>query len=352
MEVWAFFLLSPAKSGKLGGHRTASLTGQAFGEVMIIVEPPNNVILFPATVAFYERELTRYLEAERYEEAVKLLRFLQSCQGVAADKAKEWSALLKWLQTMFPETALPDPNDAGTAGADAEDDAGESDNEEHYVRQYVAARSSDNRSYGLQLIELLQASPSPERQLMALEQLVYADSPELDGLIEEWLAASETHPMVQFKALQTLKKRGFRGAVRFPKLGATVEVDVEETPTCLDEYPEPIRDIIARVEEISEVSQPDFPYFARQTWQEFLAYAYGTPVYREVAAADREGAVDAWAAGLHRLLLELIFGQADTAELAELYGITGGLRQAWEAAYAALKRFGRLMLPAVIAPSP
>jgi hypothetical protein len=314
---------------------------------MIIVEPPNNVILFPATVTFYERELTRYLEAERYEEAVKLLRFLQNCRGVAADKAEEWSALLKWLQTMFPEIALLPPNEAGIAETDAEADAGESDSEEHYVRQYVAARSGGNRSYGRQLVELLQTTSSPERQLMALEQLVYADNPELDGLIADWLAASETHPMVQFKALQTLKKRGCKGAVRFPKLGVMVEVDVEETPVSLDEYPEPIRDIIARVEEISEVSQPDFPFFARQTWLEFLAYAYGTPVYREVAAADREGAVDAWAAGLHRLLLELIFGEADMAELAELYGITGSLRPAWEAAYAALKRFGRLMLPSL-----
>ncbi|KIL40291.1 hypothetical protein SD70_14450 [Gordoniibacillus kamchatkensis] len=315
---------------------------------MIIVETPNNVILLPATVRFYEKELTVHLERERYEEAVKLLLFLRDCHGVAADKAEEWSALLNWLQTMFPETALLRPGEGRAAAGEPEDEEDEEDGdsgEEQYVRQYVSDKSGQNRAYGLQLIELLHAAASPERQLMALEQLAFAERSDLNELIIQWLATTETHPMVQFRALQTLKKRGCKGAVRFPKFGRTVQAEVEDTPVSFDDYPGPIRDIIARIEEISEVSQPDFSYFARQTWLEFLAYAYATPIYRDVAAADREGAVDAWAAALHRMLLELIFGAADVAELAELYGITSALEPEWEAAYKELKRFARLMLP-------
>ncbi|MFC0212642.1 hypothetical protein ACFFK0_09210 [Paenibacillus chartarius] len=299
----------------------------------------NNVILLPATIAHYERELTKYLEAERYEEAVRLLQFLSSCEGGGPAKEEEWLALLSWLQTMFPETGFAGAESSGTDSAeDAED-------EEQFVRQYVANRSGGDRSYGLQLIELLRASASPERQLMALEQLTFTDTEEGDAVILDWLAETEAHPMVQFKALQTLKKRGVKGAARFPKLGAVHSVDIEETPGSLDEFPEPVRDIISRVEEISDIGLPDFPYFARQTWLEFLAYSYGTELYKTIVRADKEGAVDAWAAALHRLLLETVFGEADTAELAELYGITAVLQTHWDEAYKELKRFSRIMLP-------
>jgi hypothetical protein len=336
------FLLSAAESGKLCGNGTAADTARKRQGVRTIVEPSNNVILFPTTVAHYERELTKLLESERYSEAVRLLLFLAGCQGAPPDKSGEWKALLSWLQTMFPETAFePDSRYDSSGLADTDED----DREEQFVQRYVTGRSGADASYGLQLIELLRASSSPERQLMALEQLAFAQQPELDPLLLQWLSETETHPMVQFKALQTLKKRGCKGTAVFPKLGVDISVEIEETPADFDEFPERVQDIIGRVEQISEASQPDFPYFARQTWLEFLAYVYGTEAYRDIAAAGRDGAVDAWAAALHRMLLETMFGEADVEELADLYGITAALQPLWNEAYAELKRFGRLLMP-------
>lgn len=328
-------MLSRIESVTLGGNGYAQNGAVASAKgVRIIVEPPSNVILFPTTVSHYERELTRHLEAERYEEAVKLLVFLQSCQGAEPAKQDEWSALLNWLQTMFPETVLEPLHSA----EDEETD------ESGFVQQYVAAKSSQNRSYGIQLIDLLQTSASPERQLMVLDQLVFAEHSDIDGLLLDWLKTAELHPMVQFKTLQTLRKRGAKGIVQFIKLREKITVDIEETPAFYEQFPAPIRDIMSRVETISEVSHPDFAYFAKQTWLEFLAYAYGTSTYRTIAS-EVDGAVDAWAAALHQMLLEVVFGEADRDELGDLYGITGELLPVLDSAYAALSRFRRIMMP-------
>ncbi len=54
-----------------------------------------------------------------------------------------------------------------------------------------------------------------------------------------------------------------------------------------EDFPLRIRDMIRRVGDISEISQPDFVYFANQTWQEFLAYAYGTSIYTDLQKAKK-----------------------------------------------------------------
>jgi hypothetical protein len=307
-------------------------------EVGTIAEPPGNIILFPTTTAYYERELTRHLEAERYEEAVNLLLFLQSCQGADSAKQEEWGALLNWLRTMFPETML-EP-------LQTDDDEEAEESESGYIRQYVEAKSSQNRTYGIQLIELLRTSASPERQLMILDQLAFAENGDIDVLLLDWLKTAELHPMVQFKLLQTFRRRGAKGIVQFVKLGEKIAVDLEETPAFYEQFPAPIRDIMSRVESISESDHPDFSYFAKQTWLEFLAYAYGTSTYR-VLAVEGDGAIDAWAAALHRVLLEIVFGQADREELNDLYGITGDLVPVLDSAYEALSRFRRVMMPSL-----
>ena len=63
----------------------------------------NNVILFPKTHDYYQIELTRMLESERYGEAIALLQFLLTCDGEDARIREEGDALLQWLVSAFPE---------------------------------------------------------------------------------------------------------------------------------------------------------------------------------------------------------------------------------------------------------
>ncbi|GJM79232.1 hypothetical protein HMSSN139_17280 [Paenibacillus sp. HMSSN-139] len=67
--------------------------------------------MFPKTLDYYQIELTRMLETERYGEAVELLQFLLQCQGEDPRHYEEWQALLDWLLGAFPalKNGMPDP---------------------------------------------------------------------------------------------------------------------------------------------------------------------------------------------------------------------------------------------------
>ena len=54
-------------------------------------------MLLPKTIDFYQIEITRMLETERYEEAIALLRFLAKCDSGDIRTNEEWLALLAWL---------------------------------------------------------------------------------------------------------------------------------------------------------------------------------------------------------------------------------------------------------------
>ena len=70
--------------------------------------PKDNIILFPKTIEYYQIQLTRMLESERYEEAVQLLEFLLNCKGEHTAVYEEWSMLLEWLQTQLSDMEWQD----------------------------------------------------------------------------------------------------------------------------------------------------------------------------------------------------------------------------------------------------
>ncbi|MGO4498138.1 hypothetical protein AB4114_19820 [Paenibacillus sp. 2RAB27] len=295
---------------------------------------PNNVILFPKTEQFYEDELMKLLRSEQYKEALEILTFLLQFPNVDANKSDQWEALRHWLLTMFPETMF-------SSSVTEEED---SEEESALLRQYIHDKSaSDDGAFVLKLQNMLQEG-SLEGQVSALEQLAFIEQPEVSEFVKTWLCERPRHPHLQFKALQTLKQMGEHGLIEFPKNGRTVLVEIDETPLTAEDFPLRIRDMIRRVGDISEISQPDFVYFATQTWQEFLAYAYGTSIYTELLRAE-ESAVDVWASALHAILQDKLFGTVDRDELLETYGIVDAMTLQWKRAHNVLTAFVKQFSP-------
>jgi hypothetical protein len=293
-----------------------------------------NVILFPKTIDFYEQELTRFLQLEQYGEALGLLAFLLQFPDVEANKHGQWEALQEWLQTMVPEAVF--------APMDIIEE--ELENEEGLLRQGVAEKTSGNAEYPEQLIYML-GNGSIEQKLIAIEQLCYVEHEDVSPAIINWLKHSQQHPNIQFKALQTLKLRGEKGKVCMPKNEIEICVEIEETPLNEDEFPQVIREMLGRLNEISEVDHPDFSFFAQEAWNEFLISAYGTPLYSQLLLQE-EGAVDIWASSLHAVLQEMLFGGLDQEEIMEKYGITESMKLRWKQTYAILRSFVNGMYPA------
>ncbi|MUG69086.1 hypothetical protein [Paenibacillus validus] len=290
--------------------------------------PHENVILFPKTVEYYQYELTRLLEAERYAEAMKMLRFLLGCRSDDVTAREEWQSLLGWLQMMFPDIALKNQDQPD------EEDESESD----LLRQQMLAKGEQSEAYAQRLLESIRSQHAPDKLMLALDQLAFLEHPGIDETLTGWLEEEELHPLIQFKTLQTLKKRGAAGSVSIRKNGEDVICDIEDTPENFERFPSQIQDIIARVQEISEMNHPALAYFASEMWNEFLAYIYGTSAYRQMLRQDA-ACVDVWAAALHLTLLEHVFEGGDKAELMELYGITSELSFQWEQSYRIMQHF-------------
>ncbi|MFB6363712.1 hypothetical protein ACFCP7_06555 [Paenibacillus elgii] len=287
----------------------------------------DNVILFPKTVEYYQFELTRLLEAERYGEAMKLLRFLLACQSEDNRAREEWQSLLDWLQVMFPDLAL------------GQEDESQELSEADLLRQHLHAKGEQKGDYAKRLLAGLREQRAVDKQLLALDQLAFLEDEAIDEELIGWLKEDAgRHPLIQFKALQTLRKRGATGSVTLHKNGEAAVVEIEDTPEAFDQFPSQIQEIINRVQEISETQHPALSYFASETWNEFLAFIYGTSAYRQMLRQD-PACVDVWAAALHLTLLEQVFEGGDKAELFELYGITSNLTFQWEQAYRMMQQF-------------
>ncbi|WP_171644816.1 hypothetical protein [Paenibacillus phytorum] len=302
---------------------------------MIIITDPsiNNLILFPKTEQYYEEELTRFLKTEQYSDALQLLTFLLQFPTVDHHKTEQWEALRNWLYTMYPETMFP-------MTSPLEDDPEE---ETDLLRQYIQDKTADDDAFALKLLNMLKDG-TLEQQVNALEQLAFIDQSDVSQRVKEWLCEKPRHPHIQFKALQALKQMGERGFIEFPKNGEKILVEIEETPMSPEDFPSRIRDMIRRVGDISEISQPDFVYFAKQTWQEFLAYAYGTSIYTDLQNAE-EGAVDVWASALHAILQEKLFGSVNREELLDNYGIVDSMKLQWKRANLVLQAFVKQFNP-------
>lgn len=291
------------------------------------------VYLLPRTIEYYQKELTRMLEFERYGEAAELLRFLLDCETGDSGSSGEWQVLLDWIVTMFPEVR------EGQVTVEEPDLT-----EEDLFRLHMQERSAHEPGYAEKLLDVFKNPEHWEKQVLALEQLRYLEHPDIEQVLLRWLRTHSLPPSLQFRALQILKLRGASGTAKVRRQGQIRMVDITDVPTHYDEYPLPFQEIIQRVNHFG--AREGFPLveLAGETWAEFIAYSYGTPLYTEVLSAGVE-AWDAWAAAFHHMLLQTAQGDADAAVIKDLYGITGELEKEYNKALKVYQDFARTVFP-------
>ena len=293
-------------------------------------EAKDNLVLFPKTLDYYQIQLTRMLETERYADAKSLLNFLLQCGGEAERHHTEWEALLGWLEAAFPEAE--GGAFAGEALMEDEEDA------EDTLRQRLADRSGQDAEYIPRLLTNLSETDDPEQQLLILGQLNYLEHPELEGAVRKWLLDAERHAVVQFRALQMLRRQGASGPVYMLREGELLSVEAEATPLHFDDFPPAVLNVLDRVRQAAEVSDPTLSYFAEEMWKECVQVAYGTPVFR-LMMEDEDSSSDTWAAALHQFLTEKLHGIQNDEWVREQYGITGDLRFRYEQALRWLRMY-------------
>ncbi|MFS0727336.1 hypothetical protein [Paenibacillus sp. 1P07SE] len=278
----------------------------------------DNVYLFPNMLDHYQFQLTRMLEAEQYEEARELLQFLLHCKGEDQRHYEEWSNLLKWVEMAFPESL-------------SEQSRNQPSESEDELRKQVLSTAEQDEEYINQVLYIMKNHPMIDQQMLALERAALLDSDIVSPEIRAWLASSTLHPVVQFKALQCLRRRGEAGMMALERLGEQVQLEIEATPLALEDFPQPVLAVLERVERVTEVIDASLPHFARELWRECLQFLYGTSTYNWMLD-DRDEMVDCFAAALHLALAMAAYGKAEEEEIRELYGITESLRFRYEQA--------------------
>ncbi|MFC4808974.1 hypothetical protein [Paenibacillus sp. GCM10023250] len=290
--------------------------------------------LFPNMLDEYQNQLTRLLESEQYGEAKELLRFLLHCQGEEKRHYDEWSNLLNWLDVAFP----------GYEGkGNGNPSYIEDEENEDTIREQALSPADYDEDYVQQVLYVMKHHPVADQQLLALERAAYLTHPGVDEEILTWLTGTELHPELQFKALQCLKKRGVTGTVGLERMGEFAELEIEETPLSLDEFPPVAVRVAERVESVTEVVDASLPHFARELWKECLQCIYGTTAYERLRSDDDE-TVDCFAAALHQVLELSLYGRADDDDIRETYGITDALRFRYEQACRTLRQTVQLRL--------
>ncbi len=274
------------------------------------------------------------LETERYGEAMETLEFLLSCEGQNEQRRQEWGTLLDWLRVAFPGGAEDAyGNEAILAGEEPEDRS-------EVLRRRTLEKQRENADYERELLRRATAEPLTERGQIALEQLSYLEGAETNALLVDWLRNERLHPLLQFRVLQTLRRRGAAGSVSLRRDGAWLELEIERTPLTPQEFPPAVDDVLVRVADQTDSGDPSLFYFARELWMQFMMASYGTIDYVELIRGE-ESELDAWAAALHAQASEAVEGGGRAEEIRETYGITGELRFRCERAEKALKAFAR-----------
>ncbi len=282
----------------------------------------------------YQISLTRMLESERYGEAKELLGFLLHCQGKEKHHYEEWKSLLEWLDMAFPE--------GDYAGAELRSEGSEEPTEEKIRRELLNPPMQDE-AYLNQVMYIMQHHPMIDQQMLALERAVYLEAEQVSDDIRNWLQEDDSiHPMVQFKALQCLKKRGATGAVSLERMDEAVDLAIEDTPLSLEEFPRTVLRILERTERVAENDDPTLPHFARELWKESLQFLYGTSAYNWMLRDDEE-TTDCYAAALHLTLQLTVYGSANDDDNRDTYGITDSLRFRYEQACRTLRSVAMLL---------
>lgn len=291
------------------------------------------VYLLPHTIGYFQQELTRLLEFERYAEAVEMLRFLLSCETGDAQSVEEWQSLLGWMLAMLPELQTVEPDE-------------EEQSEEDLLRIHMKEKTAREPEYVEKLLEVFRRPGGWDKQVLALEQLRYLKHPRIPEVLLKWLQRWPLPPMLQFRAMQILKQRGESATVKLRKNGKIYKVDIRDVPAGPGDYPPPVQDILQRV--LNSQLRDGMPLheFAGDTWSEFVAYAFGTPLYLEILVEPYEMR-DAWAAAFHYILLMTAQGTASADEIKDLYGITGSMEQKWSKAVGVFADFAKTVFPSL-----
>ena len=297
----------------------------------------NKVVLFPKTHDFYQIELTRMLETERYGEAISLLRFLLQCDGEDSQIRAEWHALLQWLTSAFPEAERPEEGWQFGAVHTDETTSAEDETEQDMLRRQFQEKVHADEQYMERLLTSLTEGDMDDRKLLVLEQLAVADDARVDDALMLLLKERELHPLLQFSILQTLKRRGVEGEVRFMRGQEIIVAEVEATPLELSSFPSAAIAPIDRVNDAASVREPSLAYFAQEMWHQYLKLTYGTEIYRRLCEGE-ELEADAWAAALHRIVARLLHLEEEEFEVKTIYGITDNLRIIYERALRSLTR--------------
>ncbi|HEY4391368.1 MAG TPA: hypothetical protein VGN02_08480 [Paenibacillus sp.] len=270
------------------------------------------------------------LEREQYKEAANLLRFLLQCQGLDQKNYDEWQALLDWLIGAFPglqDESLEDNE------FDLSDDA-----EEEMARQHVRSKAAEDKEYAAKLLQTVTDQPLSEQTFLALDQLSYLESSDVDEVLVQWLGRQKLHPLLQYRVLQTLRRRGQTGHVTFLRSGERVDIDIEFVPLRQEDFPPSVQNILERVGEQTQVHDPTLFYFAQELWFQFVMAIYGTVDFRSMLV-EEDDIIDIWAAALHQIVSDTLPGGHNDEEIRALYGITDHLRLRFEQAYRSMRQF-------------
>ncbi|MDQ0090834.1 hypothetical protein J2T12_004257 [Paenibacillus anaericanus] len=287
----------------------------------------DNIVLFPKTLDYYQIELTRMLETERYGEAAELLKFLLQCQGQDPRHYEEWQALLEWLMSAFPQSLNNDDLEIA-----------EEEGEEQLARRHMDAKIAEDKDYPKKLLQAVMERPMSEHSFLALEQLTYVDMSEIDETLHLWLNRSELHPLLQYRILQILNRRGSQGLIRFQRGGEEVEVELDQVPLKPADFPPPVQEVLERVEQHTGIHNPTLLYFAQELWYQFIMGVYGTMNYRSILS-EGDSILDVWAGALHTIVSETLSDDKNDEEIRSLYGITDSMRLRYEQAYRSMKQF-------------
>nr|WP_229753621.1 hypothetical protein [Paenibacillus segetis] len=268
------------------------------------------------------------LETERYGEAIELLQFLLHCQGQDPKHYEEWQALLEWLMSAFPKSLHTDEQEL----------AEEEEGEEQLARRHVEAKIAEDKNYPKKLLQAVMERPMSEKSFLALEQLAFVDLSEIDDALHIWLNRSDLHPLLQYRVLQILNRRGSQGLIKFQRGGEEVEIELDQVPLKPTDFPSQIQDVLERIEQHTGIHNPTLFYFAQELWYQFIMGVYGTMNYRSMLS-EEDSILDVWAAALHTIVAETLQDDQSDEEIRNLYGITDSLRLRYEQAYRSMKQF-------------
>nr|WP_025697029.1 hypothetical protein [Paenibacillus forsythiae] len=271
------------------------------------------------------------LESERYGEAAELLRFLLQCQGQEERHYEEWQSLLDWLEAAFPY-ALKDKHINELQVHD--EDIGE----QEMARRLAENKLQEDPEYAGKLLHRVMHEPLSEGTLLALEQLSHFEGEEVDYALTDWVQNPGIHPILQFRTLQTLRRRGVQGAVELKRGQQSIVVEIDNVPLQKNEFPPQIAEVLERVAEQTETHEPALHYFAQELWEQFIMSIYGSEAYYSILTGE-DGILDLWAGALHQTVSETLNGTRNEEETRVMYGITDSMRFQFEQAYRMLNGF-------------